>query len=376
MAAGLEGTTVADTELSKVDGQNGVLYYRGYNIVDLGVKADFEEVAYLMWYGKLPNQAELDAFKAELVPLRALPAIVAEMLPTFPADAHPMAVLRTCVSALGTVDPEADNLSTENVQQQAKYLVAVLPTIVAAWERTRTGNAPIAPNDDLDHAANFLYMLTGVVPDAAVAEAMDAYLTCLVDHGFNASTFASRVTFATVSDIYSAVTAGVGTLKGNAHGRANQLAMEQFIEAYESGDVTQWYHDKRANKERIMGIGHRVYKVADPRGKVLGPLAQKMSASSSESHWFDVANTIEQLAGQDSYFVDRSLYPNVDYYSAIVLYMTGMPTDQFTCAFAMSRMVGWTSHVLEQLANNRLIRPKANYTGPIDLDFPAIADRE
>lgn len=374
--AGLEGMTVADTELSKVDGQNGVLYYRGYNIVDLGVQADFEEVAYLMWYGKLPTQAELDAFKAELLPLRSLPPIVAEMLPTFPTDAHPMAVLRTCVSALGTVDAEADNLSMENVQQQAKYLVAVLPTIVAAWERTRNGKEIIAPNNDLDHAANFLYMLTGVVPDAAVSEAMDAYLTCLVDHGFNASTFASRVTFATVSDIYSAVTAGVGTLKGNAHGRANQLAMEQFIQAYESGDVTQWYHDKRANKDRIMGIGHRVYKVADPRGKVLGPLAQKMSASSSESHWFDVANTIEQLAAKDSYFVERNLYPNVDYYSAIVLYMTGMPTDQFTCAFAMSRMVGWTSHVLEQLANNRLIRPKANYTGPIDLDFPAIADRE
>ncbi len=375
-AQGLAGVVVADTTLSRVDGVNGELIYRGYDILDLGVKAWFEEVIYLLWYGKLPNQTELDALKAELDEMRAMPQVVADMLATLPHNAHPMAVLRTAVSALGTVDENADELTRDNLLRQAKSLTAVMPTIVAAWERIRTGKEPIAPREGGSIAANFLYMLNGEEPDEAAEAAMDAYLVCLADHGFNASTFASRVTFATISDMYSAITSGIGTLKGDAHGRANQRAMEQFVAAYETGDVTKWYEDHRAAGNRIMGIGHRVYKATDPRGKVLGPLAHKMSDSSNESQWFDVAETIEKLAGQDSYFVERNLYPNVDYYSSIVLYMIGLPIDQFTCAFAMSRVSGWTAHILEQFENNRLIRPKAAYVGPTDLDWVEVENRD
>lgn len=375
-AQGLAGVVVADTTLSRVDGVNGELIYRGYNILDLGVKAWFEEVVYLLWYGKLPNEAELEALKAELGGMRAMPAVVTNMLRTLPHNAHPMAVLRTAVSALGTVDENADELTRENLLRQAKLLTAVMPTIVAAWERIRNGKEPIEPRTDGSIAGNFLYMLNGEQPDEAAEAAMDAYFVCLADHGFNASTFASRVTFATISDMYSAITSGIGTLKGDAHGRANQRAMEQFVAAYETGDVTQWFKDHRAAGNRIMGIGHRVYKATDPRGKVLGPLAKKMSESSGESQWFDVAETIEKLAGEDSFFVERNLYPNVDYYSAIVLYMIGLPIDQFTCAFAMSRVSGWTAHILEQFENNRLIRPTAAYVGATDLDWIAVEDRE
>lgn len=377
MSSGLAGVAVADTQMSLVDGQNGVLVYRGYNIFELGEKASFEEVAYLMWYGKLPNQQELDRLKAEFVSHRALPELITNILPQFPAEAHPMSVLRTCVSAFGMLDRGAENLDPANVLHQSKALVAVLPTMVAAWERVRKGLEPIAPRADLDHSANFLYMLNGQEPNPDAVKALDAYLVCLIDHGFNASTFAARVTFSTISDVYSAATAAIGTLKGNSHGRANQLAMEQFLEADASGDVEKWYHDKRAKGDRIMGIGHRIYKTIDPRGKILGPLAKRMAESSGDSRkWYDIATQIEGYTQQDPYFVERKLYANVDYYSAIVLYMVGLPTDQFTCIFAISRMVGWMAHVMEQLADNRLIRPGANYTGPMGYEFTPIENRD
>lgn len=375
MTTGLAGVVVAETASSLVDGVNGVLIYRGYDILDLGQHASFEEVAYLLWYGNLPDAGQLAALKARLAAARALPEQVIGLLGQFPADAHPMAVLRTAVSALALADPTADDLDVDAVLDKAIGLTARTATIVAAWERIRSGRAPIAPRADLDHAANFLYMLSGAEPNADAARALDAYLVCLADHGFNASTFATRVTLSTISDIYSAVTAGIGTLKGNAHGRANQLAMEQFVAAYESGDVEAWYHARRASGERIMGVGHRVYKVADPRGKILRPLAEKMARSSGAGHWYDVAAQIEALTRQDSYFVERNLYANVDYYSAIVLYMLGLPMDQFTCLFAVSRMAGWTAHALEQLADNRLIRPKAQYVGPTGLPYVPLAER-
>ena len=365
-----------DTKLSLVDGQNGVLIYRGYNILDLGVKASFEETAYLLWKGKLPNSAELDAFNKELVALRPMHREIIDLLNITPHSAHPMAVLRTAVSLMGCLDEKADELTVDNMTQQSMNLMATMPTLIAAWERIRSGKEAIAPREDLSHAGNFLYMLNGEDPDPAAEAAMDAYLVCLADHGFNASTYACRVTFSTISDMYSAITSGVGTLKGDAHGRANQNAMEQFVNAYNyDGSIEEWFNNKLANKERIMGIGHRVYKVADPRGKILGPLAEKMSHSSGESQWYEVARDINDLARSNQFFIDRDLYPNVDYYSAIVLYMIGLPIDQFTPAFAMSRIVGWTAQVLEQFENNRLIRPKANYVGEMDLEFVPLADR-
>lgn len=372
---GLAGVTAADSSLSLVDGQIGKLIYRGYNIMDLGEQASFEEVIYLLWNGKLPNRAQLDAFKAALVAKRALPAPVLKTMHIFPHEAHPMAVLRTIVSGLGLIDPSADDISLEGARKKALLLTAVFPTIIAAWERIRRDKEPIEPRADLGHAANFLYMLNGQEPNPDAVKALDAYLVLLADHGFNASTFAARVTTGTLADVYSAITSGIGTLKGAVHGGANQKAMEQFIDAAQRGDVSAWFQETIASGKRIMGIGHRVYKVEDPRAKILRPMAERLAQSSGQGQWFDIATQIEVLARQDEYFISRNLYANVDYYSAVVLYMINLPVDQFTCLFAMSRIAGWTAHVLEQLADNRLIRPKANYVGPDNLTFVPLAER-
>jgi citrate synthase len=374
-AQGLAGVVAADTALSHVDGELGQLIYRGYHIADLGEKVSFEEAVYLLWNGDLPNTAQLRAFRAALGAKRALPSAVLRTMQSFPHEAHPMAVLRTIVSGLGLIDPRPDDISLEEARKKALVLTAVFPTIVAAWERIRNQKEPIAPRHDLDHAANFLYMLNGREPDQSAVRALDAYLVMLADHGFNASTFSARVTMSTLADVYSGVTSAIGTLKGASHGGANQKAMEQFIDAAQRGDVDAWFREARASDRRIMGIGHRVYKVEDPRARILRPLAERMAASSGQGQWYDIAARIEALARQDSYFVERNLHANVDYYSAVVLYMVGLPVDQFTCIFAISRIAGWMAHILEQLADNRLIRPKANYTGPMNRSFVPLDER-
>ena len=372
---GLAGVTAADSTLSHVDGQAGTLIYRGYNIMDLGENACFEEVVYLLWNGDLPNKSQLEPFKAALVSKRALPSAMLKTMQNIPHEAHPMAVLRSIVSALGLIDPTADDIRAESARKKALLLTAVLPTIVAAWERIRCNKEPLTPRNDLGHAANFLYMLTGEEADSDAVGALDAYLVLLADHGFNASTFSARVTTGTLADMYSAITTGIGTLKGAAHGGANQKAMEQFIDAAQRGDVEAWFNETLAAGNRIMGIGHRVYKVEDPRAKILGPLAERLAKSSGQGQWYEIASKIEALARADDYFIDRNLYANVDYYSAIVLYMIGLPVDQFTPLFALSRIAGWTAHVQEQLANNRLIRPKAQYIGKVDLTFLPLEER-
>lgn len=372
---GLAGVVAADTSSSHVDGEQGILIYRGYDIRDLGAKASFEETVYLLWNGDLPNAEELDAFKAELEAHRAMPAELLAMMRQYPRDAQPMAVLRTAVSAMGLLDPTADDISLDAARAKALVLTAVMPTIVAAWERLRNGQEPIDPQPGLGHAANFLYMLDGKDPNPDAVAALDSYLVMLADHGFNASTFAARVTTGTGADMYSAITSAIGTLKGAAHGGATQRAMEQFVDASEASSVAAWYEQARASDRRIMGIGHRVYKVEDPRARILRPLAEKYAASSGKGKWFDIAYEIEQLTRQDDYFIDRKLFANVDYYSAVVLYTIGLPTDQFTCIFAISRVAGWTTHVLEQLADNRLIRPKANYVGERDKTFVPLSER-
>jgi len=372
---GLAGVTAADTHLSFVDGQAGQLIYRGYDISDLGQKASFEEVIYLLWNGDLPNRAQLETFKAALVAKRALPTAVLRTMQGLPHEAHPMAVLRTVTSGLALIDPTADDISLDGARKKALLLTAIFPTIIAAWERIRSEKEPVPPRHDLDHTANFLYMLSGAEPNPDAVRALDAYLVMLADHGFNASTFAARVTTGTLADVYSAVTTGLGTLKGAAHGGANQAAMEQFIDAAQRGDVAAWFEETRAAGKRIMGIGHRVYKVEDPRAKILRPMAEELAKSSGRGKWYDIAGQIERLARADEFFISRNLHANVDYYSAVVLYMIDLPVDQFTSMFAMSRIAGWTAHVLEQLADNRLIRPKANYVGPKGLGFVPLEER-
>lgn len=372
---GLAGVIAADTTLSRVDGEKGELIYRGYNIMDLGENATYEEVVYLLWHGDLPNHSQLATFKAALVAKRALPAGVIETMRSFPREAQPMAVLRSIVSGLGLIDPTADDISLESARKKALLLTAVFPTIIAAWQQIRNGKEPIPPRNDLNHAANFLYMMDGQWQNDDAVKAVNAYLVMLADHGFNASTFACRVTTGTLADMYSAITTGIGTLKGAAHGGATQKAMEQFIDAAQRGDVTAWYNEARASGKRIMGIGHRVYKVEDPRAKILRPMAERLANSSGQGQWYEIAAQIEALTRQDAYFVERDLFANVDYYAAVVLYMIGIPVDQFTPMFALSRIAGWTAHVQEQLADNRLIRPKAQYLGPENLTFVPLAQR-
>lgn len=372
---GLAGVIAADSSLSLVDGEVGKLIYRGYSIADLGERTTFEEIVYLLWNGNLPTQGQLDAFKAALGAKRTLPSTVLQIMGMFPHEAHPMAVLRTIVSGLGLIDPSADDISLEAARKKVLVLTAVFPTIIAAWERIRNNQAPIPPRNDLGQAANFLYMLNGEEPNPDAVRALDAYLVLLADHDFNASTFAARVTTGTLADVYSAVTSAIGTLKGAAHGGANQRAMEQFIDAAQRGDVAAWFHEARAEGKRIMGIGHRVYKVEDPRAKILRPMAERLARSSGQGQWYEIAAEIERLARSDPYFIERDLHANVDYYSAVVLYMINLPVDQFTCMFAMSRIAGWSAQILEQLADNRLIRPKANYVGKMDLPFVPIEQR-
>lgn len=376
-AKGLEGIVIAKSQKSKVQGDIGKLQYHGYNIMDLAEHASFEEVIYLLWYDKLPNASELAAFKKELVADRELQPELIEVMKSFPDDAHPMAVLRTMVSALGVFDETAEDTSEGSIKQKARKLTAVMPTIVAAWERIRSGKEPVAPRSDLSHAANFLYMMKGTEPTDTEVDAVDSYLILLADHGMNASTFSARVTTSTLADIYSAITTAIGTLKGPAHGGANQKAMEQFVEIGSPDNVDNWFDKAQEEGRRIMGIGHRVYKAEDPRGTILRQRAEALSKQDEEGNkWYTIAYNLEQRARADEFFIERNLYANVDYYSAIVLRQVGIPMDQFTSLFAMSRIAGWTAHVIEQWADNRLIRPRAEYTGPVDLEWVALDERE
>lgn len=363
------------TSSSYVNGTEGVLIYRGYDIRDLGLNVTYEEVVYLLWNDKLPNAHELEMFRAALQAKRTVPEPVLNIMRAFPRNAQPMAVLRTAVSAMGLIDRDADNITHTGAREKALLLTAVMPSLVAAWERLRNGREPIPPRLGLGHAANFLYMLSGEEPNPDAVTAFNSYLVLLADHGFNASTFSARVTTSTGSDFYSAITSAIGTLKGPAHGGATQRAMEQFFSAADRGDISAWFEESLAAGKRIMGIGHRIYKVEGPRAKILKPLAEKLAKSTGQTQWYKVADTIQQLARQNDYFIERDLYANVDYYSAVVLYTIGLPVDQFTCIFAVSRTAGWCSQVLEQLADNRLIRPKESYVGKWNQTFVPLAER-
>jgi citrate synthase len=288
-----------------------------------------------------------------------------------------MSVLRTAVSGLALNDPDAEDISHESNLHKAVDLTAKIPTIIAAIDRNRKELELVGPRNDLDHGANFLYMLRGREPSELEAEAINLYLVLLADHGFNASTFSARVTAATQSDMYSAVTTAIGTLKGPAHGGATQATMQQFLEIGEVETVETWFKNARAQKRRIMGIGHRVYKVEDPRARHLRQMAFELGKQTDPNpKWVRIAEKLEQTARQDTFFIERNLYANVDYYSAPLLYALGIEPDLFTTLFAMSRVVGWTGHLLEQYADNRLIRPRGDYVGPLDLEWVPIDERE
>jgi citrate synthase len=375
-AKGLQNIVVGQTKLSEVNGTEGKLIYVGYPIQELADHASFEEVIYLLWNLALPNKAQLAEIKAALVENMTLnPGIVA-LLKGIPHEATPMAVLRTAVSALGLFDKDADNNSPEHNKRKALYITAQAPAIVAAWERIRHGKEPIAPRKDLGFSQNFLYMLKGEEANPKEVAVIDAYMVLLSEHGMNASTFSARVTTSTLSDVYSAITTALGTLKGASHGGANEEAMRMFFDIGSPDKVDEWFNENvKTGKKRVMGFGHRVYKALDPRAAVLYSKAEAAARETGNTSWFELAARLDKLARADDDFIKKNLYANVDYYSAVALYSIGFPMDLFTPLFGIARMPGWTAHIIEQWADNRLIRPDVEYIGPRDQHYVPVDQR-
>ena len=373
---GLDNIIIDESKLSLVNGTEGKLIYAGYKIEDLAANALYEEVVFLLWEGRLPNKAELEALRSDIARAAAVPQPVIDMLKATPRDANPMAVLRTAMSALAYYDPDSEENTLEADRRKAVRLTGQCVTLCAAWPRIRRGDDIIAPREDLTLAANFIYMLTGDPDDKVAADAINAFMVLLTEHGMNASTFVGRATTSTGADMHSAIVSAIGTLKGPAHGGANTEAMKMFIEIGDPANVESWFNENiKSGKRRIMGIGHRVYKALDPRAAVLLDRARDLASGTRSSKWFDISEQLANLARADQYFIERNLYPNVDYYSAIVLYTLNLETDMFTPLFAMSRMAGWTAHIMEQLASNRLMRPDVLYTGPMDLTWVPVEER-
>jgi len=369
--AGLENVVVAQSEVCWIDGQLGELLYRGYNIKDLAAKATFEEISFLLWHGHLPNADELAKLDADWKACREVPSEIFDTLRSLPLKKdHPMSILRTAASLLAHFDPDANASDPEARFRKAYRLTSQFATIVAAIARLREDKDPIAPNPNLSHAANFLYMLTGNEPDEMSARTMDVALILHAEHGFNASTFTGRVVAATLSDIYSATVAAIGALKGPLHGGANTAVMEMLIEIGELSKVESAITAKLANKEKIMGMGHRVYKTMDPRATILEDLSKQMGERIGNTKWLEMSEKIWRTVNQQ-----KGLWPNVDFFSASTYYTMGIDPQLNTLIFAVSRVTGWTAHIIEQLTHNRLIRPRAEYTGPKDLAFVEIEDR-
>lgn len=365
---GLEGIVATTSSISSII--DGVLTYRGIDIDDLAEHASFEEVVYLLWYGKLPNKSELEQLHRDLSDSAAVADSIIQQIKLYPKDTNSMAALRSAVSALALYDSEANDMSREANLRKAIRLQAQLPTIIAAFARIRAGQEPIAPKANVSIAYNFLYMLTGQEPESIAVEALDKALVLHADHELNASTFAARVTVATLSDIYSGVTSAIGALKGPLHGGANEAVMAMLEEIGTASNVEAYISEKLANKEKIMGFGHRVYKNGDPRAKHLQKMSRELGKITNNMNWYDMSIQIEEMVtGQ------KGLKPNVDFYSASVYTSLEIPRDLFTPIFAISRVSGWTAHILEQYENNRLIRPRAEYTGPVNQKYVPIESR-
>ena len=358
---GLEDVVATTSAICYLDGDRGVLAYCGYDIHDLAQSATFEEVCYRLWHRRLPTRAELGDLQSQLAAARALPEPITRLMRSLP-PVNGMDALRTVTSALAHYDAEADDASPQAQYRKAVRLTAQVGTIVATWGRLQAGGGPIAPDPAMGHAANFLYMLTGERPNSTAIRAFDVALTLHADHELNASTFAGRVAAATLTDIYSAVVAAIGALKGPLHGGANAEVMKMLLELGQTatGDrVDDFIRGKLTRKEKIPGFGHRVYKTEDPRATHLRQMSRDLGKRAGSTAWFDISQRIEALVT-----AEKKLNPNVDFYSASTYYTLGIPIDLYTPIFAISRMSGWTAHILEQYANNRLIRPRADYTGP------------
>ena len=359
--AGLEDVVATSSGICFIDGQRGILAYRGFDIHDLADHATFEEVCHLLWHGRLPTRAELGELQSQFAAARPLPEGIIRLMRSLPpADA--MDTLRTLASALAHYDADATVSTPQANYRKAFTLTAQLGSIVATMGRLDAGGGTIAPDPAMGFAGNFLYMLTGRRPDALAVRAFDVALVLHADHELNASTFAARVAAATLTDIHSAVVAGIATLKGPLHGGANADVMKMLLEFGESAAperIEQTIKTRLARKEKIPGFGHRVYRTMDPRAVHLRQMSRDLGRRSGQPHWYDISERIEAIVR-----AEKNLNPNVDFYSASTYYALGIPIALFTPIFAVSRCSGWTAHVLEQFANNRLIRPRAEYTGP------------
>jgi citrate synthase len=369
-AAGLRGVSAASSSISDVNGEKGELIYQGYNIHDLARHSTFEEVIFLLWNKRLPTTSELAELKRNLSASYELPSEIVNLMKLFPKEADPVDVLRTTVSALEFYDPNARDISRENSVKTAIRLTAQFPTIVAASDRIRKGLEPVKPNPNSNIAWNFLYMLKGEAPGEADARVFDIALILHADHELNASTFTARVVAGTLADMYAAVTAAIGALSGPLHGGANTNVMKTLLEIGAPEKVETFIKKALTEKRKIMGFGHAVYKTEDPRATHLRQFSKEIGERGGETKWYEMSRKVEEVMMRE-----KGLYPNVDFYSASLYYMMGIPLDLYTPIFAVSRISGWTGHVLEQYTDNKLIRPRADYVGKRDLAYVPIEQR-
>ncbi len=366
---GLQDVVALQSRICFIDGGRGRLIYQGYDIRDLAARSTFEEVAYLLWYGRLPNAAQLAELTGRIGTLRTLPPPLAERIDAMPVDAHPMDILRTAVSALAFFEPEETKPGPSSIGG-ALRLTAVLPTILGQFHRRRAGLPPIRGRPELSQAAYLLYALLDREPSELEAKAIDVALVLHADHELNASTFAARVTASTLSDLYSAITSAVGTLKGPLHGGANERVVRLLDQIGSPDRVEEVVRGMLDRHERVMGFGHRVYKVEDPRATILRDWSRRIGEAKGDRHYFDLLRRLEEVVHRE-----KGLYPNVDLYSGSIYALLGVPYDLFTPIFAASRVAGWTAHVLEEYEDLRLIRPTAKYVGAIDLPYVPVDQR-
>jgi len=370
---GLEGVVAAQTKLSFIDGEKGVLEYIGIPIGELASKSTFEETVFFLWNGRLPTKGELSDFVSSLRSRYAMPAGVAQLLTNIPTTAEPMHAVRTLVSALGLHDPKPNAIDAASLRDKALSILAQVPTLLAAFHRYRQGKPLVAPDAALGLAENFLYMLNGSKPTPAMTKAMDVCLILHADHGLNNSTFTARVLISTESDLYSAMTGAIGSLRGPLHGGANEGVMRMLNQIPSVADCEKFIQDKLAKKDKIPGFGHRIYKSYDPRATHLKVLAEQLARDTGNLPLFEKSTAIEAVMNREK--AAKGIYPNVDFYSATTYHCIGLPLDLFTPCFVLARVGGWAAHCMEQLGDNRLFRPDADYTGPHAVSYTPIEKR-
>ncbi len=377
VSKGLEGIFISDTTLCKIDGAKGKLWYRGYPIEVLAEKSNYEEVAYLLLYGKMPTKQELETFSGKLKSERQVSGEIKKIIRTFSGKAHPNDVLRTCVSALSTYDEDMTDRSKIANLQRAIKLIAKMPTIVAMIGRQNRGQELIEPRDDLNHTSNFLYMLNGKMPDRDSAKLIELMFILHAEHGSNASTFSTLVTGSTLADVYSAVVSGISTLRGPLHGGADEAALNMMKAIGEPDNTESYIEDALEGKQKIMGFGHRVYKAYDPRAKVVYNYLKSFMKSTSDQQvekLLEIAIRAEKLM-EEKLSKTKGIWPNIDFFAGPLYTAMEIPSDLFTPIFASSRMAGWTAHLFEYWENNRIFRPLDNYVGKLDLEYVDISKR-